>query len=71
MTAARKIMLPMQTHGASAPTTTCPACHGLGRVFACPEWEQSRGECCPDGTIREGCPGKSLACARCGGTGRV
>ena len=49
----------------------CPSCGGGGTVFRCPEWDRSLGECCPAGTTRHDCPGKSIACAACGGTGRA
>lgn len=49
----------VQARTAPAP---CPACHGQGMVFECPHWP----ECdCPGGTIRPGCPGRSLPCPTC------
>lgn len=47
----------------------CRHCAGQGVVFTCPQWSLSRGACCPDGTHRAGCPGKTIACAKCGGSG--
>lgn len=28
--------------------------------FDCPEWKRSGGHCCPAGTIRPGCPGRTI-----------
>lgn len=57
--------------GALDEGAACPACRGMGVIFRCPEWDASLGECCPAGTHRQGCPGKSIACAACAGTGRA
>lgn len=49
----------------------CPRCHGSGRVFDCSKWYASNGHCCPHGTHRGGCPGKTGACAECDGLGTM
>jgi len=46
-------------------------CYGLGRVFRCPEWVLSKGECCPTGSIEFNCSGKERNCKSCDGRGIV
>jgi hypothetical protein len=48
---------------------TCDRCHGLGKVFRCPEWEKTFGECCPEGSHKASCPGRSFDCRACDGSG--
>ena len=32
----------------------------MNKTFHCPNWTISCGSCCPSGTIRDGCPGRSI-----------
>lgn len=46
----------------------CRHCLGAGIVFQCPEWIRTRGECCPHGTHKVGCPGETIECPSCSQT---
>ncbi len=46
----------------------CGTCAGLGRVFHCIRWPACG---CPDGTLNAGCPGETVYCPECDGTGQV
>ncbi|QKD01513.1 hypothetical protein EB235_08290 [Mesorhizobium loti R88b] len=49
----------------------CSRCHGGGKIFDCSRWSASKGHCCPQGTHQISCPGKTVACAECGGLGML
>lgn len=49
----------------------CQGCGGTGTIFECPRWRSSNGHCCPAGTHQHRCPGVSVRCAECEGTGGV
>ena len=52
-------------------TDECQGCGGNGTIFECPRWRNSNGHCCPAGTHQHQCPGVSVKCAECEGTGEV
>ncbi|SFP34386.1 hypothetical protein SAMN03159463_04045 [Mesorhizobium sp. NFR06] len=45
----------------------CSRCHGAKKVFVCARWMSSNGHCCPGGTHRINCPGRSIVCLECSG----
>jgi len=47
--------------------TECSRCHGARKVFICARWVESKGHCCPGGTHRLSCPGRTVACRECAG----
>lgn len=49
----------------------CLFCEGIGVIFECLEWERTNGECCPAGTMKANCPGSSIQCEKCNGTGVI
>lgn len=48
---------------------TCPNCQGGGKVFSCARWTETAGKCCPEGTHRNGCLGRTVQCVSCEGAG--
>ena len=47
--------------------TSCPTCHGLGRVYSCDWWPRCG---CPAGATADGCNGASRPCPDCSGPAR-
>ncbi len=47
---------------ASTKSACCDLCVGSGEIFLCSTWMRTSGECCPAGTIRKGCPGRTVPC---------